>query len=111
REEFTQHFTTSEASMKKLGFLPRDCNLREFLVKSNGQNVAGYYDEETKTISLLNWVSPDQQGPILAHELTHALQDQNYDLTKWMKAANKANGGAPGNGGNDDGIMRRKSET
>src|SRR3984893_15715215 len=69
KEEFTQRFATSESSMKKLGFLPRDFNLREFLVKSNGQNVAGYYDEQTRTISLLNWVSPDQQGPILAHEL------------------------------------------
>src|SRR5262249_34379163 len=27
------------------------------------------------------------QKPVLAHELTHALQDQSYDLEKWMKAA------------------------
>src|SRR5258708_35201175 len=80
REEFTQRFATSEASMKKLGFLPRDFNLREFLLKSNGQNVADYYDEETKTLSLLNWVSPHQPEPILAPELTHALQDHTYDL-------------------------------
>ena len=109
REEFTQRFATSEASMKKLGFLPRDFNLREFLVKSNGQNVAGYYDEETKTISLLNWVSPDQQGPILAHELTHALQDQNYDLTKWMKAAENPAGGPSRNNDTDDGAIARKA--
>lgn len=103
KEEFTQRFATSELSMKKLGFLPREFNLREFLVKSSGQEIAGYYDDETRTISLLNWVSPDQQGPILAHELTHALQDQNYDLMKWMKAANKTSGG------NDDGTMARKA--
>src|SRR5216684_4918827 len=109
KEEFTQRFATSEASMKKLGFLPRDFNLREFLVKSNGQNVAGYYDEETKTISLLNWVSPDQQGPILAHELTHALQDQNYDLTKWMKAAENPAGGPSRNNDTDDGAIARKA--
>jgi hypothetical protein len=109
KEEFTQRFATSESSMKKLGFLPRDFNLREFLVKSNGQNVAGYYDEETRTISLLNWVSPDQQGPILAHELTHALQDQNYDLTKWMKAAAKPTDGASRNNDTDDGAIARKA--
>jgi hypothetical protein len=109
KEEFTQRFATSEASMKKLGFLPRDFNLREFLVKSNGQNVAGYYDEESKTISLLNWVSPDQQGPILAHELTHALQDQNYDLTKWMKAATKPSDGASKSSDSDDGAIARKA--
>ena len=109
KEEFTQRFAASEASMKKLGFLPRDFNLREFLVKSNGENVAGYYDEETKTISLLNWVSPDQQGPILAHELTHALQDQNYGLTKWMKAAANPTGGPSRNNNTDDGAIARKA--
>lgn len=109
KEEFTQRFATSESSMKKLGFLPRDFNLREFLVKSSGQSIAGYYDEETKTISLLNWVSPDQQGPILAHELTHALQDQNYGLTKWMKAAANLTGGPSRNNDADDGAIARKA--
>src|SRR5215470_20031431 len=94
KEEYTQRFAQAELSMKKLGFLPREFNLREFLVKSTGANVAGYYEDETKTISLLNWVPADKQEPILAHELTHALQDQNYDLRNWMKAASKPSGAA-----------------
>ncbi len=95
KEEFAKRFVQEELCMKKLGFLPRDFNLKEFLVKSNGQGIAAYYDPETKTISMLNWVPPDKQEPILAHELTHALQDQNYDLTKWMKAVDAdAKGGA-----------------
>jgi hypothetical protein len=108
RQEFTKRFATAELSMKKLGFLPREFNLREFLVRSTGQQVAGYYDEESKSISLLNWVPPDRQGPILAHELTHALQDQNYDLKNWMKAATKP-GAKPGqdDNPNDDGASAR----
>jgi hypothetical protein len=108
REEFTKRFATAELSMKKLGFLPREFNLREFLVRATGQQVAGYYDEETKSISLLNWVPPDRQGPILAHELTHALQDQNYDLKNWMKVATKP-GRKSGHEGdpNDDGASAR----
>ncbi len=109
KEEFTQRFAQEELSMKKLGFLPRDFNLREFLVKATGQEVAGYYDEEAKTISLLNWVPPDRQEPILAHELTHALQDQNYDLKKWMKAALKPSGSDANAQGNDDGATARKA--
>ncbi len=111
KEEFTQRFAQEELSMKKLGFIPRDFNLGEFLVKSTGQQVAGYYDEETKMISLLNWVPPDRQEPILAHELTHALQDQNYDLRKWMKAALKPAGKASktSDSGNDDGATARKA--
>jgi len=90
REDFSQRFARSELTMKKFGLLPRDFNLGAFLVKANGKSIAGLYDDETKTISLLNTVSMDKQGPILAHELTHALQDQNYDLLHWAKAGNKA---------------------
>ncbi|HUC28927.1 MAG TPA: hypothetical protein VMR80_05060 [Candidatus Acidoferrum sp.] len=104
KEEYTQRFVQEEMSMKKLGFLPREFNLKEFLVKSTGQEIAGYYDNRTKTISLLNWVPADRQEPILAHELTHALQDQNYDLTKWMKGAQKAQGGA-----DDESAVARKA--
>ncbi len=92
KEEFAKSFAQEELSMKKLGFLPRDFNLKEFLVKSTGQEIAAYYDDESKTISMLNWVPPDRQEPILAHELTHALQDQNYDLAQWMKAQAKPAG-------------------
>ena len=90
KAESTQRFSRTELTMKKFGFLPRDFNMSEFLVKSNAQRIAGYYDEEKKSISLLNWVPLERQRPILAHELTHALQDQNYDLKKWIKAGQPA---------------------
>jgi hypothetical protein len=109
KEEFTQRFAQEELSMKKLGFLPRNFNLKEFLVKSTGQEIAGYYDEETKTISLLNWVPPDLQEPILAHELTHALQDQSYDLAKWMKAGSRAADGDVQSGATGDSALARKA--
>ena len=32
---------------------------------------------------MLDWVSMEEQKPVLAHELTHALQDQHADLDKW----------------------------
>jgi hypothetical protein len=67
KEEFAKGLAQSELSMKKLGFLPNDFNLKEFLVKANGQEIAAYYDDETKTISMLNRVPPDRQEPILAH--------------------------------------------
>src|SRR5579864_1208937 len=99
KNENAERFARSELTMKKFGFLPRDFNLKEYLVKANGQQIAGYYDSDTKTISLLNWVPMERQEPILAHELTHALQDQNFGLKTWMKggssAAQSKNGGDP----------------
>jgi hypothetical protein len=105
KEEFAKSMAQSEMSMKKLGFLPRDFDLKGFLVKSTGQEIAAYYDDETKTISMLNWVPPDRQEPILAHELTHALQDQNYDLGRWMKIRKKAGE----TGVTDDAAIARKA--
>jgi len=36
---------------------------------------------------LLDWIEPDEQKPVLAHELTHALQDQKVNLTKWSSVS------------------------
>ena len=94
KEGFAQRFARSELTMKKFGLLPKDFDLREFLVKANGKQIAAYYDFETKTISMLNWIPLDKQRPILAHELTHALQDQNYNLKLWMKLGPEAPGKA-----------------
>jgi hypothetical protein len=47
------------------------------------EQIAGYYDNKTKTVNLLDWVKPEEQKPVLAHELTHALQDQHTDLDRW----------------------------
>jgi len=85
KQDYAKRFASSEMTMKKFGLLPRNFNLQEFLVKANGKQIAAYYDFDTKTISMLNWIPRDRQEPILAHELTHALQDQNYDLKAWLK--------------------------
>jgi hypothetical protein len=77
----------SSAVLKKFGLLPRDFDLQTFLVAMLREQVAGYYDVKTKTVNLLNWVDAEQQRPVLAHELTHALQDQSFGIEKWMKAA------------------------
>jgi hypothetical protein len=91
--DFAHKFERTEMTMKKFGFLPRDFKMEEFAVKSNGQNIAAFYDEEAKSISMLNWIPLEQQRPILAHELTHALQDQNFDLHKWVRAGHATKSG------------------
>jgi len=75
----------SAAVLKKFGLIPRDFDLANFLVAMLREQVAGYYDVKTKTVNLLNWVDVEQQKPVLAHELTHALQDQSFSIEKWMK--------------------------
>ena len=79
----------SSAVLKKFGLLPRNFDLGTFLVTMLREQVAGYYDEKTKTVNLLNWLDVEQQKPVLAHELTHALQDQSFGIEKWMKGSAK----------------------
>jgi len=38
-------------------------------------------------VNLLNWLDIEQQKPVLAHELTHALQDQSFGIEKWMRGS------------------------
>jgi hypothetical protein len=77
----------SSAVLKKFGLLPRNFDFGKFLVAMLKEQIAGYYDFKTKTVNLLNWVDAEQQKAVLAHELTHALQDQSFDIDKWMKAS------------------------
>lgn len=72
-----------EIVLKKFGLIDSDFQLRPFLVKLLDEQIAAYYDSKTKTVNLLDWIGPEQQKPVLAHELTHALQDQDVDLDKW----------------------------
>jgi len=77
----------SSEVLKKFGLIPRDFQLGPFLVTMLKEQVAGYYDPKKKTVNILNWVDAEQQKPVLAHELTHALQDQSFGMLQWMKAS------------------------
>jgi hypothetical protein len=88
-DEDTKRLRRSELVLKKFGLLPRDFDLQTFLVALLREEVAGYYDPKTKTVNLLDWVPIEEQEPVMAHELTHALQDQSIGLQKWMKKGEK----------------------
>ena len=82
-DEGAKRLQRSEIVLKKFGLLDRDFHLRNFLISLLTEQIAGFYDNKSKTVNLLDWIEPEEQKPVLAHELTHALQDQHVDLTKW----------------------------
>ena len=64
-----------------LGLLPEGSDLRELAGTVFGEEVAGFYDDETKQMTLVAGFGEGTEGEItLAHELTHALEDQHFDL-------------------------------
>jgi len=81
-----QEIHIQEAALQAFGLVSPDFNLEEFLTSFYTEQAAGFYDPHRKTMFIADWVEPDMQRLVLAHELTHALQDQNFDLEKFLKA-------------------------
>ena len=84
-----QRLEQSRLVLEKFGLLPKGYDLHSEFLRLLAEQVAAYYDPKTKSVNLLDWVPPDTQKPVLAHELTHALQDQKVGLEKWERAGAK----------------------
>ncbi|MGA2169732.1 MAG: hypothetical protein ABSG62_16125 [Terracidiphilus sp.] len=82
-DQSTKRLQQGEIVLKKFGLLDRDFALKPFLLALLKEQIEAYYDSKTKTVNMLDWVDIEEQKPVLAHELTHALQDQHIDLEKW----------------------------
>jgi hypothetical protein len=82
-DESAKRMQRGEIVLKKFGLLDHDFNLKPFLLVLLKEQIEAYYDTKTKTVNLLDWVDVEEQKPVLAHELTHALQDQHVNLEKW----------------------------
>ena len=78
----------AELLLKKLGLAPANFDLKKYYVSMMGEQLAGYYDTKERKFFTTQRVDKLQLETIMAHELTHALQDQHFDLTrleKWPK--------------------------
>ena len=75
-----------EAEMRAFGLVPRDFNLEKFLISFFTEQAAGFYDPQLKTMFIADWIPADTQSMVLSHELTHALQDENWDLENYLRS-------------------------
>src|SRR6266404_7587490 len=83
----------TEVTLKKLGLAPADFQYRALMLRLLTEQVAGYYDPKAQQFHLADWIDLDGQKPIMAHELTHALQDQHFNLRRfdhWPKGDSDA---------------------
>jgi len=85
--EYTPHeLYVQEATLRAFGLVSSDFSLEEFLLGFYTEQAAGFYDPRPKTLFLTDDLPPEMQTLVLAHELTHALQDQHFDLEKFLHA-------------------------
>ena len=72
-----------EEVLKLLGLLAPRVDLRDVSATIFGQGVAGYYDPRTKRLRIVNGAQTSNRvlnEITIAHELTHALEDQHFEL-------------------------------
>jgi uncharacterized membrane protein len=84
-EVFTEEeFTNMAAGLAAIGLLPRNYPLRQAYIDLLGEQVAAFYDQHQHKLFMFEDASLDnaQNRVVLAHELTHAMQDQHFGLKK-----------------------------
>lgn len=79
-----KEFKDMGEAMAAVGLLPAGYPLREKYINLLGEQVAAFYDQHTHKLYMYEDASLDnaQNRVVLAHELTHALQDQHFSLKR-----------------------------
>jgi hypothetical protein len=81
REMTPREVAAEERLLKLLELLPPRASLRELVGKTLSSEVGGFYDPRSGTLSVVGQGGSGLLGEItLAHELTHALEDQRFGL-------------------------------
>jgi hypothetical protein len=70
-----------------LGLVPPQMDLVDAELDTAENDVLGYYQAGSKTFRVLSHVPEAEVRSVMAHELTHALEDQYYDLEALEKRA------------------------
>jgi len=73
-----------ELTLKKLGFVPSDFNLRQTTIDLLTEQAAAFYDFHQKKLFISEWAASSMRDEALVHELAHALADQNFDIEKYL---------------------------
>jgi hypothetical protein len=77
----------SARSAEAFGLLPKGFDFDSFMVDLLTEQIAGLYDPKTHEFYIADWIPAVDQRMVMAHELTHALEDQHFHIEAWTKAA------------------------
>ncbi len=95
-DNFLKDYTAEDAKKDTLvlsafGFIPANFDLIDFYKNLYSEQVAGYYDDETKTMYVVSDQSFDGPARLTySHEFEHSLQDQTFDLRNGLHYSEEA---------------------
>ncbi len=75
-----QKLQMEEIAYKAIGLIPESFEYSKELVAFLVSQIGGYYDPKRKQFVMAAWLPATVQRGVAVHELTHALQDQHFNL-------------------------------
>lgn len=75
-----ERLKNEERVARALGIVPESYDYKKGIVDLYVSQIGGYYDPKRKHFVMAGWMPELMQPTIASHELTHALQDQYYNL-------------------------------
>ncbi len=83
-----------ELTLKKFGLVPQDYDLATSTVDLLTEQAAAFYDYNQRKLFLTDSTRGESEDTVLAHELSHALADQNFNLAHYIKQGRKSDDGS-----------------
>jgi hypothetical protein len=80
----------SQSQLAAVGLVPPGVDLVDAVSSLQRSGALAFYDPETKKVTVRGKELTPATEVTLAHELTHALQDQHFDLERMRRAAKRA---------------------
>jgi len=97
----TERILLEEKALKKIGLLPEKTDYKQSMVNLLTEQVQGFYDPEERMLFIASWLPMSDQESVMTHEITHALQDQHFDLQARFRAFREMD--------NDDYLMAQQA--
>src|SRR5262249_42751825 len=76
-KDTAQRYADAKAA-EAFGLLPKNFDLDSFMVELLTEQIAGLYDPKAHEFYITDWIPLEDQRMVMAHELTHALEDQHF---------------------------------
>ena len=67
-----------------IGMIPEDYAYEQGVINLYLQQIGAYYDTDRSHFVMADWISPQIQRGLAVHELTHALQDQHFNIDSFI---------------------------
>lgn len=104
-EQTPEELRAEELTLKAFGLIPGEVDYQDLMLRVYSEEIGAFYDPRTKTMHLIaepgkgrkpglfeailgrrSGFDKDESKTVIAHELTHALADQHFDLYKLQKS-------------------------